>query len=122
VRLKGLKKRQRVVELEAAAKASGIPRMQLELMVMPPAQMVKNVERKAIGEAAKEKWRADYCMMARDHERLPIRAKLWEEARGIPGLTRQMFREVISDEGPGKSGRRPGNRAKKSEKNGAISA
>jgi hypothetical protein len=30
--------------------------------------------------------------------------------------------DVISDEGPGKSGRRRRNRAKKSEKNGAISA
>jgi hypothetical protein len=121
VRLKGLKKRQQIVELEAAAKAWGIPRTQLELMVMPAAQVVKNVERKAIREAAKEKWRAEYRVWTTNPKRLPNRAKLWEEARRISGLTRQMFREVISDEGPGKSGPRRGNRAKKSEKNGAIS-
>jgi hypothetical protein len=27
----------------------------------------------------------------------PCDAKLWEEARKIPGLIRQMFRDVISD-------------------------
>jgi hypothetical protein len=96
--------------------------MQLELMVRPAAQMVKNTERNAIQEAAKEKWRADYRVLAKHPERLPVRAKLWEEARGIPGLTRQMFRDVISNEGPGRSGPRPGIRAKKPEKNGANSA
>jgi hypothetical protein len=34
-RLKGLKKRQQIVELDVTAKALGIPRMQLELMVRP---------------------------------------------------------------------------------------
>ena len=121
-RLKGLKKRQQIVELDATAKALGVPRMQLELMVRPAAQMVKNTERNAIQEAAKEKWRADYRVLAKHPERLPVRAKLWEEARGIPGLTRQMFRDVISNEGPGRSGPRPGIRAKKPEKNGANSA
>ena len=121
-RLKGLKKRQQIVELDASAKALGVPRMQLELMVRPAAQVVKNTERNAIQEAAKEKWRADYRELAKHPERLPVRAKLWEEARGIPGLTRQMFRDVISDEEPGRSGPRPGIRAKKSEKNGANSA
>jgi hypothetical protein len=110
-RLKGLKKRQQDVGLDATAKALGVPRVQLELMVRPAAQMVKHAERKAIGEAAKEKWRAEY--RSKDRERLPNRRELWEEARRIPGLTRQMFREVISDEGPGKSGRRRRNRAKK---------
>jgi hypothetical protein len=121
VRLRGLKKRQQVVELDAAAKASGVPRMQLELMLRPATQMIKNAERKAIGETAKERWRADYRVLARNPERLPIRAKLWKEARRIPGLTRQMFREVISEEGPSKSGPRRGIRAKKIEKNGANS-
>jgi hypothetical protein len=99
-----------------------VPRLQLELMVRPAAQVVKNAERNAIQEAAKEKWRADYRMLAKHPERLEVRKKLWEEARGIPGLTRQMFRDVISEEGPGKSGPRPGIRAKKPEKNGANSA
>jgi hypothetical protein len=121
-RLKGLKKREQDVELDGKTKDLGVPRIQLELMVRPAAQLAKNAERRAIGEAATEKWRVDYRVLARHPERLPIRAKLWEEAWRIPGLTRQMFREVISDEGPGKSGRRRGNRAKKSEKNGAISA
>jgi hypothetical protein len=91
-------------------------------MVRPAAQVVKNTERNAIQEAAKEKWRADYRVLAKQPERLPVRAKLWEEARAIPGLTRQMFRDVISEEGPGRSGPRPGIRAKKPEKNGANSA
>jgi hypothetical protein len=121
-RLKGLKKRQQIVELDATAKALGVPRMQLELMVSPAAQVVKNTERNAIQEAAKEKWRADYRVLAKHPERLPVRAKLWEEAREISGLTRQMFRDVISEEGRGKSGPRPGIRAKKPEKNGANSA
>jgi hypothetical protein len=121
-RLKGLKKRQQVVELDAKAKALGVPRVQLELMVRPAAQVVKNTERNAIQEAAREKWRADYRVLAKHPERLPVRARLWEEAGKIPGLTRQMFRDVISDEGPGRSGPRPGIRAKKSEKNGANSA
>jgi hypothetical protein len=120
-RLKGLKKRQQIVELDATAKALGVPRTQLELMVRPAAQVVKNTERNAIQEAAKEKWRADYRVLVRHPERLPVRAKLWEEARGIPGLTRQMFRDVISGEGPGRSGPRPGIRAKKPEKDGANS-
>jgi hypothetical protein len=107
-RLKGLKKRQQIVELDAAAKALGVPRMQLELMVSPAAQVVKNAERSKIREAAKEKWRADYRVLVKDPEQLPVRKKLWEEARGIPGLTRQMFRDVISEEGPGKPGPRPG--------------
>jgi hypothetical protein len=121
-RLKGLKKRQQIVELDATAKALGVPPMQLELMVRPAAQMAKNAERNAIQEAAKEKWRADYRVLAKHPERLPVRKKLWEEARGIPGLTRQMFRDVISEEGPGRPGPRPGIQAKKSEKNGANSA
>jgi hypothetical protein len=121
-RLKGLKKRQQIAELDATAKALGVPRIQLELMVRPAAQVVKNTERNAIQEAAKEKWRADYRVLAKQPERLPVRAKLWEEARAIPGLTRQMFRDVISEEGPGRSGPRPGIRAKKPEKNGANSA
>ena len=120
-RLKGLKKRQQIVQLDARAKALGVPRMQLELMVRPAAQVVKNMERNAIEEAAKEKWRADYRVLAKHPERLPVRAKLWEDARGIPGLTRQMFRDVISDEGPGRSGPRLGIRAKKPEKSGANS-
>lgn len=120
-RLKGLKKRQQIVELDPTAKALGVPRVQLELMVRPAAQAVKNTERNAIKEAAKEKWRADYRELAKHPERLPVRAKLWEEARGIPGLTRQTFRDVISEEGPGRSGPRPGIRAKKPEKNGANS-
>jgi hypothetical protein len=78
--------------------------------------------RNAIQEAAKEKWRADYRVLAKHPERLPVRKRFWEEARGIPGLTRQMFRDVISDEGPGRSGPRLGIRAKKTEKNGANSA
>lgn len=119
-RLKGLKKRQQIVELDATAKALGVPRMQLEVMVRPAAQVVKNTERNAIQEAAKEKWRADYCVLAKHPERLPVRAKLWEEARGIPGLTRQMFRDVISDEEPGRSGPRPGIRAKKFKKTARI--
>ena len=118
-RLKGLKKKQQMVELDAAAKALGVPRAQLELMVRPAAQMVKNAERNAIQEAAREKWRADYCELAKHPEQLPVRAKLWEEARRIPGLTRQMFRDVVSDEGPGRSGPRPGILAKKSKENGA---
>jgi hypothetical protein len=105
VRIRGLKKRQQIAELDARAKALGVPRMQLELMVRPAAQVVKNTERNAIQEAAKEKWRSDYRELAKHPQRLPVRAKLWEEARQIPGLTRQMFREVISDEGPRKSGR-----------------
>jgi hypothetical protein len=121
-RLKGLKKRQQIVELDATAKALGVPRVALELMVRPAAQVVKNAARNAIQEAAKEKWRADYRVLAKHPERLPVRKRLWEEARGIPGLTRQMFRDVISDEGPGKSGPRLGIRAKKTEKNGANSA
>jgi hypothetical protein len=119
-RLKGLRSRQQDIELDAVAKALSLPRGQLEVMVRPVAQVVKNAKRKAIEEAAKEKWRADYRVLANDPERLPNRAKLWEEARRIPGLTRQMFRQVLSDEGPGKSGRR-GNRAKKPEKGGANS-
>jgi hypothetical protein len=121
-RLKGLKKRQQIVELDVTARALGMPRMQLELMVRPAAQVVKNVERNAIQEAAKKKWREDYRVLVKDLERLPVREKLWEKARGIPGLTRQMFRDVISEEGPGKPGPRPGIRAKKSETNGANSA
>jgi hypothetical protein len=121
-RLKGLKKRQQLIELDATAKALGVPRMQLEQMVRPAAQVTKNVERKAIQEAAKEKWRTDYRVLMKDPERLPVRKKLWEEARGIPGLTRQTFRDVISEEGPGKSGPRRGIRAKKPEKNGANPA
>jgi hypothetical protein len=121
-RLKGLKKRQQIVELDATAKALGVPRVALELMVRPAAQVVKNAARNAIQEAAKEKWRADYRVLAKHPERLPVRKRLWEEARGIPGLTRQMFRDVISDEGPGRSGPRLGIRAKKTEKNGANSA
>jgi hypothetical protein len=121
-RLKGLKKRQQIVALDATAKALGVPRIQLELMVRPAAQVVKNTERNAIQEAAKEKWRADYRLLAKHPERMPVREKLWEEARGIPGLTRQMFRDVISEEGPGRSGPRPGIRAKKTKKNGANSA
>jgi hypothetical protein len=119
-RLKGLKKRQQIVELDATAKALGVPRMQLELMVKPAEQMAKNAERNAIREAAKEKWRADYRVLAKQPGRLPARKKLWEEARRIPGLTRQTFREVISEEAPGRSGR-PRNRAEKMKKNGAIS-
>jgi hypothetical protein len=61
-------------------------------------------------------------MLAKEPERLPVRKKLLEEARGIPGLTRQMFRDVISEEGPGRLGPRLGIRAKKSEKSGANSA
>jgi hypothetical protein len=110
-RLKGLKKRQQIVELDATAQALGVTRMALELMVRPAAQVVKNSARNAIQEAAKEKWRANYRVLAKHPERLPVRKKLWEEARGIPGLTRQMFRDVISDEGPGRSGPRPGIRA-----------
>jgi hypothetical protein len=121
-RLKGLKKNQQDVEFDPVAKALGVPRMLLELMVRPAAQVVKNKERRAIGEAAKEKWRAEFRVLASDLKGLPNRKKLWEAAqRMISGLTRQMFREVISEEGPGKSGRR-GNRAKKSEKHGSISA
>jgi hypothetical protein len=111
-RLKGLKKRQQIVELDATAKALGVPRMALELMVRPAAQVVKNTEQNAIREAAKEKWRADYRLLAKHPERMPVREKLWEDARGIPGLTRQIFRDVISQEGPSKSGPRPGIRAK----------
>jgi phytoene/squalene synthetase len=96
--------------------------MQLELMVRPAAQVVKNAARNEIQEAAKEKWRADYRELAKHPERLPVRTKLWEEAQGISGLTRQMFRDVISDEGPGRSGPRLGIRAKKPEKNGANCA
>jgi hypothetical protein len=118
-RLKGLKKRQQIVALDATAKALGVPRSQLELMVRPAAQVVKNTERNAIRGAAKEKWRADYCLLAKHPERMPVREKLWEDAREIPGLTREIFREVISEEGPSKSGPRPGIRAKKAEKNGA---
>jgi hypothetical protein len=124
-RLKGLKKGQQIVELDVTAKALGVPRTQLELMVRPAAQVVKNRERNAIQEAAKEKWRARYRALAKQPEQMPVRAKLWEEARGIPGLTRQMFRDVISEEGPGRSGPRgprSGIRAKKTEKNGANSA
>jgi hypothetical protein len=121
-RLKGLKKRQQIVELDATVKALGVPRMQLELMVRPAPQVTKNAERNAIQEAAKEKWRADYRVLVKHPERLLVRKKLWEEARGIPGLTRQIFRDVISEEGPGKPGPRPGIRAKKLEKNGANSA
>jgi hypothetical protein len=121
-RLKGLKKRQQIAELDATAKDFGVPRMQLELMVRPAAQVVKNAARNEIQEAAKEKWRADYRELAKHPERLPVRTKLWEEAQGISGLTRQMFRDVISDEGPGRSGPRLGIRAKKPEKNGANCA
>jgi hypothetical protein len=121
-RLKGLKKRQQIVELDATAKALGMPRMQLELMVRPAAQVVKNAEQNAIHEAAKKKWREDYRVLVKDLERLPVRKQLWEEARRIPGLTRQMFRDVISEGGRGKPGPRPGIRAKKPEKNGANSA
>jgi hypothetical protein len=121
-RLKGLKRNQQDVEFDPVAKDLGVPRMLLELMVRPTAQVVKHKERKAIGEAAKEKWRAEYRVLASDLKGLPNRKKLWEAARRvISGLTRQMFREVISEEGPGKSGRR-GNRAKKSEKHCSISA
>jgi hypothetical protein len=88
-------------------------------MVRPAAQVVKNTERNAIRGAAKEKWRADYCLLAKHPERMPVREKLWEDAQEIPGLTREIFREVISEEGPSKSGPRPGIRAKKAEKNGA---
>jgi len=77
---------------------------------------------RAIREAAKEKWRADYRVLMKHPQRLPVRKKLWEQARGIPGLTRQIFRDVISEEGPGKSGPRSGIRAKKLEKHGANSA
>jgi hypothetical protein len=121
-RLKGLKKRHQIVELDATAKALGVPRVALELMVRPAAQVVKNKARNAIQEAAKEKWRSDYRVLAKHPERLPVRKKLWEEARGIPGLTRQMFRDVISDEAPGRSGPRLGIRAKETKKNGANSA
>jgi len=121
-RLKGLKKKQQAVELDVTAKALGVPLIQLELMVRPAAQMVKNAERKAIQEAAKEKWRADYRVLVKDPACLPVRKSLWEDAQRIPGLTRQMFRDIISEEGPGRSGPRPGIRAKKSEKNGANSA
>ena len=108
-----------MVELDAVSKALGVPREQLELMVRPAAQVVKNSERNAIEQAASEKWRADYRELAKHPERLPVRAKLWEEARRIPGLTRQTFRDVIADEGPGRSGPRRGIRAKKVGKNGA---
>jgi hypothetical protein len=120
-RLKELKKREQEVELDTKAKALGVPRVQLELMVKPAAQVAKNARRKAIGEAAKEKWREEYRVLASDPKGLPNRAKLWEVARRIPGLTRQIFREVNSEEGPGKLGR-PRNRAKKSKKDAAISA
>src|SRR5262245_11224615 len=89
-RLKSLKKGQQIVELDAAAKALGVARTQLELMVRPAEQVVKNAERKAIRDAAKQKWREDYRVV-KDLERLPVRKTLWEAARGIPGLTRQMF-------------------------------
>jgi hypothetical protein len=112
-RLKRLKKRQRDVELDAKAKELGVPRVQLELMVRPATQLAKNAERKERAEAAKEKWRADYRALLSHPERLPIRAELWEEARRIPALTRQTFREVISEEGRGKSGPRPGNSRRK---------
>jgi hypothetical protein len=118
-RLKGLKKRQQIVELDASAKALGVSREQLELMVRPAAAVVKNAQRNAIQEAAREKWRANYRELAKHPERLPVQAKLWEGARRIPGLTRQMFREVIAEEGPGTSGPRRDIRAKKTEENGA---
>lgn len=121
-RIKGLKKSQQIAAIDAKAKALGVPHMQFELMVRPAAQLVKNTEQKAIQEAAAEKWRADYRIFIMHPERLPVRAKLWGEARKIPGMTRQIFREVISKEGPGKSGPRPGIRAKKKEKTGANSA
>jgi hypothetical protein len=118
-RIKGLKKRQQAFEIDARAKALGVPRTQLELMVRPAAQIVKNAERNAIQEAARDKWRADYRVLVKNPERLPVRKKLWQEARRIPGLTRQMFRDIISQEGRGRPGPRSGIRAKKSEKNGA---
>jgi hypothetical protein len=120
-RLKALKNRQRSVELKRTAKALGVPRMQLELMVRPAEQIVKNAERKAIEEAAKEKWRAKYRALAKHPEQLPVRTKLWEEARGIPGLTRQIFREIIAEEARVKSRHRGGIRAKKNKKHGANS-
>ena len=89
-------------------------------MVRPAELAVKNTERNKSREAAKEKWRADYRLLAKHPEQLPVRAKLWEEARKI-GLTRQAFRDVISDEGPGRSGPRRRIRAKKPKKNGANS-
>jgi hypothetical protein len=120
-RLKGLKNREQIVELDRTAKALGVPPVQLELMVRPAEQAVKNAERKATEEAAKENWRAKYRVFAEHPEQLPVRTKLWEEARGIPGLTRQLFREVISEEARVKSGPRGGIRAKKSKKYGANS-
>jgi hypothetical protein len=59
-RIKGLKKGQQNIEIDALAKASGVPRMAIELMVRPAEPLAKNAARNAIQEAAKEKWRADY--------------------------------------------------------------
>jgi hypothetical protein len=112
-RLKGLKKKQQIVEIEVTAKAVGMSSDHLELMVSPASQVIKNAERNAIQESAKEKWRVDYRILAQNPERLPDRKKLWEEARKVPGLTRQIFRDVISEVGPNKPGPRPGIRAKK---------
>jgi hypothetical protein len=96
-----------------------LPRSQLELMVRPAAQVVKNTERNAIRGAAKEKWRADYCLLAKHPERMPVREKLWEDAQEIPGLTREIFREVISEEGPSQSGPAREFAPKRRKKNGA---
>ena len=118
-RLKGLKKRQQASELDAVARALGIPRSQIELMLRPVEQVVKNAERNAIQEAAKQRWRDDYHALLDHPDQLPVRKKLWEDARQIPGMTRQMFRDVISEMEPGRPGPRPLIRAKKSENSGA---
>jgi hypothetical protein len=116
-RIKAMKKRQRSVALDALAKDSGVPVATLELMVRPAEQDAKN----AIQKAAKEKWRVHYRELAKQPERMPVRTKLWEEVRRDPGMTRQIFRDVISEEAPGTSGPRPGNSRQKTEKDGANS-
>jgi hypothetical protein len=116
-RIKAMKKREQSVALDALAKDSGVPLAALELMVRPAEQVARNATRNAIQADAKAKWREEYRELKEHPERLPPRAKLWQMARRIAGMTRQIFREVISEDGPGNPGR-PRNRARKHEKNG----
>jgi hypothetical protein len=116
-RLKGLKQKQKTVGMEALAKASGVTPVELELMVRPATQVSKHAQRIATAEAAEGQWRAEYRILTRDPERLPNRKELLQQAqKKYPALTRQLFREVLSEEEPVKSGPRSGIRA---ERNGA---
>jgi hypothetical protein len=118
-RLKGLKQKQKTIGMEALAKASGVTVVELELIARPATQASKHAQRIAIAEAAKEQWRAEYRILARDRERLPNRNELWQRAqKKYPALTRQLFRDILSEEEPVQSGPRSGIHA---ERNGANS-